>query len=128
MFAALWSDPKGPGYGPWALIETDSDHLIGHLGLRRLDELGGETELLYALHPSSHGKGYATEGARAALEFGFEVLKLPRIIALAAPENAASLKVMENVGMTRLPGLTEAFGLQVVKTEIAEADWRKGQR
>jgi len=55
------------------------------------------------------------------LEFGFAALKISRIIALAAPENAVSLKVMENVGMTRLPGLTKAFGLQVVKTEIMAA-------
>ncbi|MBO6776390.1 MAG: GNAT family N-acetyltransferase [Marinibacterium sp.] len=83
--------------------------------------MGGETEHLYAFHPSSHRKGYATEGVRAALEFGFAALKISRIIALAAPENAVSLKVMENVGMTRLPGLTKAFGLQVVKTEIMAA-------
>ena len=71
---AAWSD--GPGYGPWAVVETSSGRLIGHLGLRWLPELGGETELLYLLYllylldSAAWGRGYATEGALAALDYG----------------------------------------------------------
>ncbi|MEL6793860.1 MAG: GNAT family N-acetyltransferase [Pseudomonadota bacterium] len=124
-FVTLWTDPDGPGYGPWAVEERATGRLLGHLGLRRLDDLGGETELLYAFDPPAQGRGFATEGARAALAYGFETLRLSRIIALALPENAASLRVMERIGMTRAPGLTEAFGLQVVRSEIDETAWRR---
>ncbi len=118
-FAALW-DAKGhgPGYGPWAVEERATRRLIGHLGLRLLPEFQDRTELLYALSPEAQGKGYAVEGAATALSFGFDTLHLPTIIALALPQNAASLKVMDRVGMKRRPGLVEVFGLKAVMAEI----------
>ena len=54
------------GYGPWAVVERASGRLVGHLGLRRLSE-SGETELLFLIDPDAQGRGYATEGGRAAL-------------------------------------------------------------
>jgi ribosomal-protein-alanine N-acetyltransferase len=95
-FAQAWRDP---GYGPWAVVEAASGRLLGHAGLRRLPELGGETEILYALDGAAWGRGYATEAALAARDFGFGALKLPRLIALAVPENAASIRVIEKLGL-----------------------------
>ncbi|MEM1315757.1 MAG: GNAT family N-acetyltransferase [Pseudomonadota bacterium] len=118
-FAAMWEG--APGYGPWAVEERAAGRLLGHLGLRKLEELGGRTELLYALDPSAQGKGYAVEGARAALDYAFGALGLPEVIALALPENARSLKVMERAGMVRRDGLVEAFGTRVVLAEIDAA-------
>ncbi|MEM6439247.1 MAG: GNAT family N-acetyltransferase [Pseudomonadota bacterium] len=119
-FAALWEGE--PGYGPWAVEEAKNGRLLGHLGLRRLDdELQGRTELLYALDPSAQGRGYAVEGARAALAYAFDVLGLPEVIALALPENARSLKVMERAGMVRSDGLVEALGLQAAMAKIDAA-------
>lgn len=114
-FAALWDDP---GYGPWAVVERATGHLIGHLGLRLQPEFHGRTELLNALRPGAQGKGYAAEGAATTLSFGFDTLDLPTIIALALPQNEASLKVMHRVGMTRRPGLVEVFGLRAVMADI----------
>lgn len=121
-FAAMWDDP---GYGPWAVVETETGRLIGHLGLRRLDDFDGRTELLYALDPSAQGRGYAVEGARAALAYGVETLRLPEIVALALPGNAPSLRVMQRVGMTRHPGLIDLFGLQLVLCTLSRDDFRK---
>lgn len=125
-FAAFW-DAKGhgPGYGPWAVVEQSTGRLIGHLGLRLLPEFHGRTELLYALSPEAHGKGYAAEGAAAALSFGFDTLRLPTIIALAVPQNTASLKVMDRVGMKRRTGLVEVFGLKAVMAEIDAATYQE---
>lgn len=86
------------GWGPWAVIEKKSGELMGHCGLRYIADLD-ETELLYALGRDFWGKGYATEAARASVDFGFRELKLERIIALAVPENIASRKVMEHCGL-----------------------------
>ena len=127
-FAAMWEEP--PFYGPWAVEEASTGRLLGHLGLRKLEELGGRTELLYALDPSAHGRGFAIEGARAALAYGFDVAGLDEVIALALPENLRSLKVMERAGMVRRDGLVEAFGVQAVMTEIDAARFaaiRKGR-
>ena len=49
------------------------------------------------------GKGYATEGARAALDFGFERLGLAEIVSFAVPANMRSRRVMERIGMSRSP-------------------------
>ena len=47
------------------------------------------------------GQGFATEAARAVLEFGFETVDLPEIVALTVPSNARSRAVMARLGMTR---------------------------
>ncbi len=121
-FGALWGEQ---GYGPWAVVERTTGRLIGHLGLRLLPEFHGRTELLYALSPEAQGNGYAKEGAAAALSFGFDTLRLPTIIALALPQNAASLKVMDRVGMKRWPGLVEVFGHKAVMADIDAATYQE---
>ena len=125
-FASLWQGT--PGYGPWAVVEKASGELRGHLGLRLLPELGGQTELLYLLDDVVWGSGYATEGAIAALGFGFDTLQLDRIIAMSMPENTASLNVIERLGMKRQAKLVEAFGLSVVKASIDLSAWRQRNR
>ena len=111
-FVALWDDP---GYGPWAVV--CDGQLIGHGGLRYVEEAKA-TELLYVLDPDYHGKGLATELARASLEYGFRRLGLSRIVAWAMPENARSLAVMQRLGMTRTPGLITVFGVEAVEYSI----------
>ena len=121
-FAAQWDRV---GYGPWAAVEAATGVLLGHLGLRLLPELGGETEILYMLDSAAWGRGLATEGARAARDFGFGRLGLPRLIALAVPENRASTQVMERVGM-RPDGMVEAFGLGAVRYAMGRGDGATG--
>ena len=60
----------------------------------------GETEVLWALHPDAWGKGYATEVARASLDYGFDTLGLGLIFAIALPDNVASQAVMKRIGLT----------------------------
>ncbi len=122
-FVAIWTE--APGYGPWAVIEKDSGALIGHHGLRLLPELDDQTELLYMLDSEVWGRGYASEGALAARDYGFEHLGLERLIALVVPENHASLRVAERTGMRRVKGFIEAFGLELVKYEMDRDLWRQ---
>lgn len=111
------------GYGPWAVVERASGRLAGHLGLRRLPERG-ETELLFLIDPGAQGRGYATEGGRAALACGFDRLALPEIAAFVLPENRASIAVLERLGMTRRAGLVRAFGLEVLRYGMRADDFR----
>jgi RimJ/RimL family protein N-acetyltransferase len=55
--------------------------------------------VLWALHPEAWGKGYATEMARAALDYGFGELGLKLIFAITKPENLASQAVMKRLGL-----------------------------
>lgn len=99
------------GYGPWAAIEKSSGRFLGHLGLRFVPEFG-ETEVLYMLHDWAWGQGYATEGALAARDHGFGALGLARLMAIAVPENRASTRVMEKIGM-RYERMAEFRGIPV---------------
>ena len=57
-------------------------------------------EISYVLARSVWGKGYATEGAQAAMSHAFEQLKIPRLISLIHPANRSSVKVAEKLGET----------------------------
>ncbi len=120
-FVTAWRDP---GYGPWAVIERATDRLIGHAGLRLVPELGGETEILYMLDSACWGRGYATEAAEAACRYGFETLGLDRLIALALPENAGSIRVMQKLGMTA-DGPFEAFGISGIRYVLRRDQWEQ---
>lgn len=62
-------------------------------------------EIGWRLPREVHGKGLATEGARATLDFCFSTLNLPEVVAVTALGNQPSLRVMEKLGMTHRPDL-----------------------
>ena len=93
-YAQSWRDRD---YGPWAIFRDE--RLIGHAGLNFVAEFG-ETEVLWSLHPDGRGQGFATEAARAALDFGFRTLGLRLIFAMTRPDNRASQSVMTRLGLT----------------------------
>jgi ribosomal-protein-alanine N-acetyltransferase len=82
----------------WKLLPKESDTLIGICGLQHLPE-GPDVEIGWWLAPSHWGQGLATEAARYALAYGFEVGHLERIVAIAQGANRDSLRVMERIGM-----------------------------
>lgn len=84
------------GYGPWAIFRDGG--LIGHAGLNYVQEFG-ETEVLWSLHPDAWGNGFATEAARASLDFGFRTRELDLIFAVTRPDNLASQAVMKRLGL-----------------------------
>lgn len=60
-------------------------------------------EIAWRLAKRAWGQGYATEAARAALDFGFTTLELEEIVSFTIPANTASIRVMERLGMSRDP-------------------------
>lgn len=86
------------GFGIWALDHKADGRLIGWCGLQMLEKTP-EVEVAYLLAQAYWNQGLATEAARAAISYGFRELKLPRIVAIARPENVGSYRVMEKVGM-----------------------------
>jgi RimJ/RimL family protein N-acetyltransferase len=83
-----------------AMERKDDARLIGEVSLIWRSVPDRQGEVGYILHPDAHGQGLATEGARALLAFGFEVMGLHRIYARCDARNAASAKVMKRLGMT----------------------------
>ena len=89
---------KKYGYGRWATFIKSDMQFIGWSGLAYLPEFD-EIDLGYRFLPKYWGMGYATEASHAILRYGFDQLKLNKIIAIAMKQNKASIKVMEKVGM-----------------------------
>jgi len=91
-------DYKKYGYGRWAAFLKDEMQFVGWAGLAYLPEFD-EIDLGYRFLAEYWGLGLATEASRAILSYGFDHLKLKRIVAIAMKEHAASIRVMEKVGM-----------------------------
>ncbi len=87
------------GYGHWAVVTRDDGQVVGWNGLEYLPELD-ETEVAYLLSKRVQGRGYATEAARAAVQFGLETVGLAKIIGLVHPENVGSVRVLEKCGLS----------------------------
>jgi ribosomal-protein-alanine N-acetyltransferase len=85
-------------FGVWAVVYKKERKLIGHCGLKFLENTP-EVQIGYLLLKDYWRRGLGTEAAAAVLKYGFEVVKLERIVAIAKPENIASRRVMEKVGM-----------------------------
>jgi RimJ/RimL family protein N-acetyltransferase len=101
------------GFSFWAVIERASGQLIGDAGLYPLEGQGPEVEVGYTLGAACWGRGYGTEAARACLAAGFDELGLDEIVAVADPANAASVRVLDKLGM-RYVGRREAYGREHV--------------
>ena len=112
------------GYGWWALIERASGELVGAAGIQHLGfDPANPHEIGWRLRRASWGLGLATEAAREIVRYGFEVLDAPRLCATRHPQNAASLRVMQKLGM-RDAGLQEWNGERVPVHELLRADWQ----
>ena len=88
------------GYGKWAVIHRQSGRLIGYCGIV-VEEIEGklENELGYRLDSDLWGQGLATEAANACLKYGFDKLNFDYVLGMAEPENKASIRVLEKIGM-----------------------------
>jgi RimJ/RimL family protein N-acetyltransferase len=84
----LRTEAWGGGYGP----------TIGMCGLVRRDGLD-DADVGFAFLSRHWSKGYAAESAAAVVAYGMQALKLPRILAITAPDNWASIAVVERIGL-----------------------------
>jgi len=95
------------GFGQWVVELPDEASFIGVVGLNAIAFAAHFTpavEIAWRLARAYWSRGYATEAAGAALDYGFEILGLSEIVAITVPANQRSRRVMERLGMTRDPG------------------------
>jgi ribosomal-protein-alanine N-acetyltransferase len=93
--------PRYPELGLWATIHKETGKFIGRCGLLPWEIDGQlEVEIAYLLDKSFWHQGLATEAAQGVLAYGFENLKLSRLICLIDPDNMASQGVAQRIGMT----------------------------
>jgi 3-dehydroquinate dehydratase/shikimate dehydrogenase len=90
----------------WAVSIPDVADFVGFIGLAEPSfnaHFTPAVEVGWRLAFDHWGKGYATEGAKAALEYGFETLNLNEIVSFTAIQNMRSRRIMEKIGMQHDP-------------------------
>lgn len=109
------------GYGIWAVEERASGELAGRIGFFNPEGWPG-FELGWVLGREHWGKGYASEGARRALDYVFAETDRQHVISLIHPDNLGSIRVAERIG-ERLEGRTELLGHEVLVYGIDRTKW-----
>lgn len=98
-----------------ALERRDSGAMIGDVNLHWLSATHQQGEFGFVLHPDHHGQGFGREAAVEMLRFGFEQMRLHRIIGRCDGRNEASAHLMERLGMRREAHLRE--------NEFVKGEW-----
>lgn len=108
----MQEDFAARGYCFFAVETLDHQELIGFIGLSQhtyVEEWGPVVEIGWRLQQRSWNQGYATEGAKACLTYGFETLQLPAIYSLTPLINVKSQRVMQKIGMSFLQEFEEPW-------------------
>ncbi len=88
------------GLGYWACKEKKSGLFIGQFSLAHIDfDPAKEIEIGFRMQQNFWNMGFATEMGKFLMKYGQEYLKLKQIVALVHPENSASQKVLEKIGL-----------------------------
>jgi len=96
MFTGHWTLR---GYGTWAVEEKESGAMIGRIGLHNPEGWPG-LEVGWTIDRSVWGRGYATEGGQASLDFAWRELGAEHVISIIDPDNRLSIAVAERLGET----------------------------
>ncbi|EJL87264.1 GNAT family N-acetyltransferase [Pantoea sp. GM01] len=106
------------GFSWWAMREKASGEVVGAACLQHLaNQDGAPLEIGWRLNANHHGKGYATEAAQAIVKFAVEDIGVNYLVAVADPENSASHKVMQRLGMT-YKGIERHYDVPCVVYEL----------
>ncbi len=109
------------GVGLWGVYDPSGGPLMGFCGCRVSDS--GATELLYGLRRQRWGQGLATECASAVIDYVFDTLGHPEVVALTDVPNHASVRVLERLGM-RFERRGEHHGLDTLFYRLTAEAWR----
>jgi RimJ/RimL family protein N-acetyltransferase len=120
------------GFGLWLATDRKTDQAIGFVGLtvpRFMPEILPAVEIGWRLDPEFWGRGYATEGATAALDQAFGTLGLDTVCSLPQTANPRSMRVAERLGMkpgrpVELPGTAVRGPVEVTPFWLTADDWR----
>lgn len=123
------------GWGFWALEQQQQKRFLGFVGLNIPNVMlpfQPCVEIGWRLRRDAWGNGYATEAARAVLEFGFDNLELEEIVAFTSVLNYRSQAVMERLGMERQeetfdhPSVPEGMPIRVhCLYRLSAGHWRR---
>ncbi len=120
---------EADGVGLSAAVVKETGELAGWLGLavpHFLPEILPAVEVGWRLGERFWGRGYATEGAAAAIRYGFEDLGLDRLVSIFEPANVASGRVMEKLGFVFERATADPRrGVPLEVRELTRGQWGK---
>ncbi len=108
-------------FGRFAVIHKDTQEFMGFVGLKYIEELG-EVDHGYRLIPKFWRQGYGYEASVPCLDFAFVELGLNRVIALANPNNIASITLMKKLGF-RYEKEIHIYGDDAVHYALNKSNW-----
>ena len=120
------------GFGCWIAREKRRNRVIGFVGLSVpmfLPEILPAVEVGWRFDPAVWGRGFASEGARAAFEEGFDTLGLDEICSVPQADNPASSRVCDRIGMrlereVTIPTNSRRRALTALLYKMTRAEWR----
>ncbi|MHC5615143.1 MAG: GNAT family N-acetyltransferase [Nostoc sp.] len=126
------SHQRNNGTGSWAIVEKETTTIVGTILLLQLPDSDSlptqDYEVGWHLRQASWGKGYATEAGQVMLNYGFSVLKLPVIYAVVKPENHASMRVTERLGMKPIGRTNKYYGIELLLFQLdAPEEWKESK-
>ena len=113
------------GYGQWAVEERSSGDFVGRIGLTQREDFDRDVEVGWVVDRSRWGRGYATEGGSMSIRYAFETLGLERLVSVVAPDNAASRRVEEKLGLRVTIERESVYrpGFRVIWYGLTRAEW-----
>jgi ribosomal-protein-alanine N-acetyltransferase len=123
MISGLLKHWEERGYGLWAVASQSSGELVGRCGLQFLPDTG-EVEVDFILGREFWGQGFATEAARASLQYGFDRLGLERVVGIVHLGNQASQRVLEKLAMERIEQ-KQFFGMECYRYAVERPSYAK---
>ncbi len=121
MLALLVGHWQLRGYGHWTVVEKASGLVVGRVGLWNPEGWPG-LEVGWVIRRSHWNRGYATEAARDAIGFAFDVVGADHVISLIAPDNHRSIRIAEKIG-ERFERVMPHQDRDVLVYGAARADW-----
>jgi RimJ/RimL family protein N-acetyltransferase len=125
LLKILERQPKWVTYGTWMADELSTGETIGWFTLKPLLQLNNEYEVGYRLKRKFWGNGYATEGAKFLVDYGFQKLAQTKVIACTHLNNFNSQKVLIKAGLSRVEDIPSPFPPDFIGQKIAKFEIEK---
>jgi [ribosomal protein S5]-alanine N-acetyltransferase len=121
--------PYRRNWGKWMVVLRDHEISVGWVELAKLSQpRRDDLAIGYEFAPEHWGRGYATEAAGCVLEYAFTELEVDRLAAIARPENAGSLRVLEKLGFRRVGHRRDEGGKLCGEYRVSVEEWRSSPR
>ncbi len=113
---------RNNGTGSWAVLEKETQQLLGGILLVQLPDNDGvptsDYEIGWHFRKAAWGHGYATEAAQEILAYGFTILQRPVLYAVVRPENQRSIRVTQRLGMNFLGTTHQYYGVELLLFQL----------